>query len=264
MLLGPDGNGAFVPVRVKSIHCKRVPVKQVKAGQVGAPAARPSVGRVADARAAQAAGFALHKVRRTSIRTGMVCRARAAAARPPTARVSSGRAAAGVGAGRRAPRGVLAVRGRDCRAVSLDDDSPQLPGASVGRRAAADGRRRGGRRAATAGRASVIDSPVGAHRRHGQRGLAHRVRGVLSARHALNGVCVCVCVCRRCWVDARTRRGVSGVEQGAVGRRSVADGARGPRVAARPRARALTGALAQAGGAVTSPILPAFRRHPLK
>jgi hypothetical protein len=33
MLLGPDGNGQFVPVRVKSIHCKRVPVKTVRAGQ---------------------------------------------------------------------------------------------------------------------------------------------------------------------------------------------------------------------------------------
>jgi len=52
MLLGPDGNGVFVPVRVKSIHCKRVPVKTVRAGQ--------------------AAGFALHKVRRQSIRKGMV------------------------------------------------------------------------------------------------------------------------------------------------------------------------------------------------
>lgn len=52
MMLGPDGNGKFVPVLVKSIHCKRVPVRQVKAGQ--------------------AAGFALRKIRRSAIRKGMV------------------------------------------------------------------------------------------------------------------------------------------------------------------------------------------------
>jgi len=52
MLLGPDGNGQFVPVQIKSIHAKRVPVRDVRAGQ--------------------AAGFALRKVRRSAIRRGMV------------------------------------------------------------------------------------------------------------------------------------------------------------------------------------------------
>lgn len=52
MLLGPDGNGAFVPVQIKSVHSKRVPVKQVVAGM--------------------SAGFALKKVKRSTIRKGMV------------------------------------------------------------------------------------------------------------------------------------------------------------------------------------------------
>jgi len=52
MLLGPDGNGNFIPVQIKSIHCKRIPVKQVRSGQ--------------------AAGFALRKIRRSAIRKGMV------------------------------------------------------------------------------------------------------------------------------------------------------------------------------------------------
>jgi len=33
MLLGPDGNGHFIPVQIKSVHSKRVPVRQVVAGQ---------------------------------------------------------------------------------------------------------------------------------------------------------------------------------------------------------------------------------------
>jgi GTPase len=33
MLLGPDGNGQFVPVQIKSIHAKRIPVREVRAGQ---------------------------------------------------------------------------------------------------------------------------------------------------------------------------------------------------------------------------------------
>lgn len=52
MLLGPDGNGAFVPVQIKSVHSKRVPVKQVSAGM--------------------SAGFALKKIKRSTLRKGMV------------------------------------------------------------------------------------------------------------------------------------------------------------------------------------------------
>lgn len=52
LLLGPDGNGAFIPVSIKSVHCKRVPVKKCVPGQ--------------------SAGFALKKVKRSTIRKGMV------------------------------------------------------------------------------------------------------------------------------------------------------------------------------------------------
>eukprot|EP00029_Vermamoeba_vermiformis_P003650 TRINITY_DN1418_c0_g1_i1.p1 TRINITY_DN1418_c0_g1~~TRINITY_DN1418_c0_g1_i1.p1 ORF type:complete len:688 (-),score=173.48 TRINITY_DN1418_c0_g1_i1:161-2224(-) len=52
MLLGPDGNGQFIPVQVKSVHSKRVPVKSAWAGQ--------------------SAGFALKKIKRSLIRKGMV------------------------------------------------------------------------------------------------------------------------------------------------------------------------------------------------
>jgi len=50
--LGPDGNGEFKPVTVKSIHSKRVPVKSLSAGH--------------------SAGFALKKIKRSAIRKGMV------------------------------------------------------------------------------------------------------------------------------------------------------------------------------------------------
>jgi len=50
--LGPDGNGQFRNVSVKSIHCKRVNVKKVHAGQ--------------------SASFALKKEKRSAIRKGMV------------------------------------------------------------------------------------------------------------------------------------------------------------------------------------------------
>jgi len=33
LLLGPDGNGNFIDVQIKSVHSKRVPVKAVHAGQ---------------------------------------------------------------------------------------------------------------------------------------------------------------------------------------------------------------------------------------
>lgn len=33
LMLGPDALGAFVPVPIKSIHRKRLPVKEVKGGQ---------------------------------------------------------------------------------------------------------------------------------------------------------------------------------------------------------------------------------------
>lgn len=52
MLLGPDSLGAFIPVQIKSVHSKRVPVKQVVAGM--------------------SAGFALKKIKRSTIRKGMV------------------------------------------------------------------------------------------------------------------------------------------------------------------------------------------------
>ncbi|XP_078482135.1 GTP-binding protein 1-like [Ciona intestinalis] len=52
LLLGPDLLGKFDPVQVKSIHRKRMPVKDVRAGQTAA--------------------FALKKVKRSSIRKGMV------------------------------------------------------------------------------------------------------------------------------------------------------------------------------------------------
>nr|CAG4718452.1 unnamed protein product [Naegleria fowleri] len=52
LMLGPDSNGLFRSVVVKSIHCKRVNVKRVHAGQH--------------------ASFALKKERRSGIRKGMV------------------------------------------------------------------------------------------------------------------------------------------------------------------------------------------------
>uniref|UniRef100_H2M4U7 GTP-binding protein 1 n=1 Tax=Oryzias latipes TaxID=8090 RepID=H2M4U7_ORYLA len=52
MLLGPDPLGSFIPIAVKSIHRKRMPVKEVRGGQT--------------------ASFALKKIKRSSIRKGMV------------------------------------------------------------------------------------------------------------------------------------------------------------------------------------------------
>ncbi|KAL0993172.1 hypothetical protein UPYG_G00104240 [Umbra pygmaea] len=52
MLLGPDPVGSFLPIAVKSIHRKRMPVKEVRGGQT--------------------ASFALKKIKRSSIRKGMV------------------------------------------------------------------------------------------------------------------------------------------------------------------------------------------------
>ncbi|XP_030637405.1 GTP-binding protein 1 isoform X2 [Chanos chanos] len=52
LLLGPDPLGAFTPIAVKSIHRKRMPVKEVRGGQT--------------------ASFALKKIKRSSIRKGMV------------------------------------------------------------------------------------------------------------------------------------------------------------------------------------------------
>ncbi|XP_026207103.1 GTP-binding protein 1 isoform X2 [Anabas testudineus] len=52
MLLGPDPLGGFIPIAVKSIHRKRMPVKEVRGGQT--------------------ASFALKKIKRSSIRKGMV------------------------------------------------------------------------------------------------------------------------------------------------------------------------------------------------
>ncbi|KAK1878117.1 GTP-binding protein 1 [Dissostichus eleginoides] len=52
MLLGPDPLGSFIPIAVKSIHRKRMPVKEVRGGQT--------------------ASFALKKIKRSTIRKGMV------------------------------------------------------------------------------------------------------------------------------------------------------------------------------------------------
>ncbi|KTF90420.1 hypothetical protein cypCar_00023692 [Cyprinus carpio] len=52
LLLGPDPLGAFLAITVKSIHRKRMPVKEVRGGQT--------------------ASFALKKIKRSSIRKGMV------------------------------------------------------------------------------------------------------------------------------------------------------------------------------------------------
>ncbi|CAM4364213.1 hypothetical protein PO909_001537 [Leuciscus waleckii] len=52
LLLGPDPLGAFLSITVKSIHRKRMPVKEVRGGQT--------------------ASFALKKIKRSSIRKGMV------------------------------------------------------------------------------------------------------------------------------------------------------------------------------------------------
>jgi GTPase len=52
LLLGPDPKGLFTPATIKSIHVKRVNVKCVKAGQ--------------------AAGFALKRLKKNQVRTGMV------------------------------------------------------------------------------------------------------------------------------------------------------------------------------------------------
>ncbi|XP_028978168.2 GTP binding protein 1, like isoform X1 [Esox lucius] len=52
LLLGPDPLGSFLPIAVKSIHRKRMPVKEVRGGQT--------------------ASFALKKIKRSSIRKGMV------------------------------------------------------------------------------------------------------------------------------------------------------------------------------------------------
>jgi len=52
LLLGPDPKGSFTQVQIKSIHVKRVNVKTAKAGQN--------------------AGFALKRIKKTQVRTGMV------------------------------------------------------------------------------------------------------------------------------------------------------------------------------------------------
>ncbi|KTG41478.1 hypothetical protein cypCar_00009362, partial [Cyprinus carpio] len=52
LLLGPDPLGVFIPIVIKSIHRKRMPVKEVHGGQT--------------------ASFALKKIKRSSIRKGMV------------------------------------------------------------------------------------------------------------------------------------------------------------------------------------------------
>lgn len=52
LLLGPDSQGAFVPVVVKGVHRRRLPTREVRGGQT--------------------ASFALKKIKRSQIRKGMV------------------------------------------------------------------------------------------------------------------------------------------------------------------------------------------------
>lgn len=52
LLLGPDPVGHFTPITIKSIHRKRMPVREVKGGQT--------------------ASMALKKIKRSQIRKGMV------------------------------------------------------------------------------------------------------------------------------------------------------------------------------------------------
>ncbi|XP_003689828.1 GTP-binding protein 1 [Apis florea] len=52
LLLGPDPLGRFIPIAIKSIHRKRMPVREVRGGQT--------------------ASFALKKIKRSQIRKGMV------------------------------------------------------------------------------------------------------------------------------------------------------------------------------------------------
>lgn len=52
LMLGPDALGQFIPIAIKSIHRKRMPVKEVRGGQT--------------------ASFALKKIKRSYIRKGMV------------------------------------------------------------------------------------------------------------------------------------------------------------------------------------------------
>lgn len=52
LLLGPDANGQFKPVQIRSIHARKRPVKHVPAGQ--------------------SAGFALKKIKRSTVHKGMV------------------------------------------------------------------------------------------------------------------------------------------------------------------------------------------------
>ncbi|XP_068177287.1 GTP-binding protein 1-like isoform X2 [Antennarius striatus] len=52
LLLGPDPQGTFMPIAIKSIHRKRMPVREVRGGQT--------------------ASFAVKKIKRSSIRKGMV------------------------------------------------------------------------------------------------------------------------------------------------------------------------------------------------
>ncbi|XP_065066312.1 GTP-binding protein 1-like [Rhopilema esculentum] len=56
LLLGPDSTGSFQPLPVKSVHRKRMPVKEVRAGQT--------------------ASFSLKKIKRQDIRKGMVMTSR--------------------------------------------------------------------------------------------------------------------------------------------------------------------------------------------
>ena len=46
LLLGPDPLGTFIPIAVKSIHRKRMPVREVRGGQTASFALKKVCGRV--------------------------------------------------------------------------------------------------------------------------------------------------------------------------------------------------------------------------
>lgn len=80
MLLGPDPLGSFISIAVKSIHRKRMPVKEVRGGQTASFALK-KVGRQIHAAAVTSiclsTGFDMIlllcvKIKRSSIRKGMV------------------------------------------------------------------------------------------------------------------------------------------------------------------------------------------------
>jgi hypothetical protein len=98
LMLGPDTIGTFVPVPIKSIHRKRLPVTMLHGGQT--------------------ASFALRKFKKKDIRKG-----RGSCGLIPTRLYRHGVGVAGDGTAC-----VLGVRGRDTRATSPDHNLRTLSG----------------------------------------------------------------------------------------------------------------------------------------